>query len=55
MVSYYNLLEFIARTPDATGQAIGWRRLEDFFANLAQGMSLIEAEQALHSLCAFTS
>lgn len=39
--------EFIARTPDATGEATGWRRLEDFFANLAQGLSLYEAERAL--------
>lgn len=41
----FKFFEFIARTPDATGQAIGWRHLEDFFANLAQGMSLIEAER----------
>ena len=39
--------EFIGRTPDVTGEALGWRRLEDFFANLAQGMSLVEAEGAL--------
>jgi uncharacterized protein YbjT (DUF2867 family) len=43
----FKFFEFIARTPDATGEAIGWRRLEDFFANLARGMSLMEAEQAL--------
>jgi uncharacterized protein YbjT (DUF2867 family)/predicted ArsR family transcriptional regulator len=43
----FKFFEFIARTPDATGTAIGWRRLEDFFANLAQGMSLVEAERAL--------
>lgn len=44
----FKFFEFIARTPDATGEAIGWRRLEDFFANLARGMSLMEAEQALY-------
>ena len=43
----FKFFEFIARTPDATGAAIGWRRLEDFFANLTQGMSLVEAERAL--------
>jgi uncharacterized protein YbjT (DUF2867 family)/predicted ArsR family transcriptional regulator len=43
----FKFFEFIARTPDATGEAIGWRHLEDFFANLAQGMSLLEAERAL--------
>jgi uncharacterized protein YbjT (DUF2867 family) len=43
----FKFFEFIARTPDATGTAIGWRRLEDFFAYLAQGMSLVEAERAL--------
>ena len=43
----FKFFEFIARTPDATGEALGWRRLEDFFANLAQGMSLLEAERAL--------
>ncbi|MGK7908429.1 MAG: NAD(P)H-binding protein [Synechococcus sp.] len=43
----FKFFEFIARTPDATGTAIGWRRLADFFANLAQGMSLVEAERAL--------
>ncbi len=41
--------EFIARTEDATGKPIGWRRLEDFFTNLAEGMSLVEAERALDS------
>ncbi len=43
----FKFFEFIARTPDATGEALGWRRLEDFFANLAQGMSPLEAERAL--------
>jgi uncharacterized protein YbjT (DUF2867 family)/predicted ArsR family transcriptional regulator len=43
----FKFFEFIARTPDATGTAIGWRRLEDFFAHLARGMSLVEAERAL--------
>lgn len=43
----FKFFEFIARTPDATGTAIGWRRLADFFASLAQGMSLVEAECAL--------
>lgn len=39
--------EFIGRWPEMTGEAIGRRRLQDFFANLAQGMSLVEAESAL--------
>ncbi len=43
----FKFFEFIARTSDATGEALGWRRLEDFFANLAQGMSLVEAERLL--------
>ena len=43
----FKFFEFIARTPDATGEALGWRRLEDFLANLAQGMSPSEAERAL--------
>lgn len=43
----FKFFEFIARTPDATGAPIGWRRLGDFFGNLAQGMSLLEAEHAL--------
>ena len=43
----FKFFEYIARTPDVTGEALGWRRLENFFANLAQGMSLVEAERAL--------
>ena len=43
----FKFFEFIARTPDVTGESLGWRRLEDFLANLAQGMSPIEAERAL--------
>ncbi len=43
----FKFFEYIARTPDLTGKALGWRRLENFFANLAQGMSLVEAERAL--------
>ncbi|MCM1983894.1 SDR family oxidoreductase [Lyngbya confervoides] len=43
----FKFFEFIARTPDATGTAIGWRRLEDFFAHLAQGLSLEDAERAI--------
>lgn len=43
----FKFFEFIARTPDVTGEAIGWRHLEDFFANLARGLSLAEAEKAL--------
>ena len=43
----FKFFEYIARTPDLTGEALGWRRLENFFANLAQGMSLVEAERAL--------
>ncbi len=43
----FKFFEFIARTPNMTGEALGWRRLEDFFSNLAQGMSLVEAERAL--------
>ncbi len=44
----FKFFEYIARTPDVTGEAIGWRRLENFFANLAQGMSLVEAERAIY-------
>ncbi|MGK7915727.1 MAG: SDR family oxidoreductase [Prochloraceae cyanobacterium] len=43
----FKFFEFIARTPDATGEVIGRRRLEDFFRNLAQGLSLAEADSAL--------
>ena len=43
----FKFFEFIARTPDVTGERIGWRRLEDFLSNLAQGMSLIDGERAL--------
>ena len=43
----FKFFEYIARTPDVTGEALGWRRLENFLANLAQGMSLVEAERAL--------
>ncbi|MDJ0745224.1 MAG: NAD(P)H-binding protein [Xenococcaceae cyanobacterium MO_167.B27] len=43
----FKFFEFIASTPDVTGEVLGWRRLEDFFANLAQGMSLVSAERAL--------
>ena len=45
--SLFKFFEYIARTPDVTGEALGWRRLENFFANLAQGMTLVEAERAL--------
>ncbi|MGK7898710.1 MAG: 3-beta hydroxysteroid dehydrogenase, partial [Xenococcus sp. (in: cyanobacteria)] len=44
----FKFFEYIAHTPDVTGEAIGWRRLENFFANLAQGMSLVEAERAIY-------
>ncbi len=44
----FKFFEYIARTPDVTGEAIGWRRLENFLANLAQGMSLVEAERAIY-------
>lgn len=43
----FKFFEFIARTPDGTGEVIGGRRLEDFFRNLAQGLSLAEAERAM--------
>ena len=43
----FKFFEFIARTPDATGEVIGRRRLEDFFRNLAQGLSLAQADRAL--------
>ena len=43
----FKFFEFIARTPELTGEALGWRSLEGFFANLAKGMSLVEAERAL--------
>jgi uncharacterized protein YbjT (DUF2867 family) len=43
----FKFFEFIARTPDVTGEAIGRRHLEDFFTNLAKGLSLAEAESAL--------
>ncbi|MDJ0703601.1 MAG: SDR family oxidoreductase [Leptolyngbyaceae cyanobacterium MO_188.B28] len=39
--------EFIARTPDMTGEPIGRRRLEDFFRNLTKGLSIAEADSAL--------
>jgi uncharacterized protein YbjT (DUF2867 family) len=41
----FKFFEFIARTPDATGEAIGRRRLENFFRNLAQGLPLAEADR----------
>ena len=44
----FKFFEYIVRTPDVTGVALGWRHLEDFFANLAQGMTLVEAEQAIY-------
>ncbi|MDJ0717632.1 MAG: SDR family oxidoreductase [Prochloraceae cyanobacterium] len=43
----FKFFEFMARMPDVTGEVIGWRRLEDFFKNLAQGASLASAERAL--------
>jgi uncharacterized protein YbjT (DUF2867 family) len=43
----FKFFEFIARTPEMTGEAIGRRHLEDFFRNLAQGLSLAEADSAL--------
>ena len=43
----FKFFEFIARTPDLTGEVIGRRRLEDFFSHLAQGLSLADAESAL--------
>ena len=43
----FKFFEFIARTPEMTGEASGRRRLEDFFRNLAQGLSLAEADGAL--------
>lgn len=39
--------EFSARTRDMTGEPIGQRRVKDFLRNLAQGMSLTEADSAL--------
>lgn len=39
--------EFTARSPQITGEPIGRRHLQDFFTNLAQGMSLNAAESAL--------
>ncbi len=39
--------EFIAQTPDMTGEPIGRRHLEDFFRNLAKGLSIAEADSAL--------
>ncbi len=44
--SLFKFFEFIARTPDATGEVIGHRHLEVFFNNLAQGLSLAEADSA---------
>ncbi|MGR3276325.1 SDR family oxidoreductase [Acaryochloris marina] len=41
--------EFTARTPDMTGEAIGHRHVEAFLRNLANGMSLVEADRALGS------
>ncbi len=38
--------EFIARTPDMTGEPIGQRRVEEFLRNLAKGVSLAEADMA---------
>lgn len=45
----FKFFEFIARTPDATGEAIGSRALKPFFLNLKQGMTLFEAERVLQS------
>ena len=42
----FKFFEFIARTPDGTGEVIGRRRLSDFFSHLAQGLSLADAESA---------
>ncbi len=41
--------EFVARTPDMTGEPIGRRRLEDFFRNLAKGLSITEADSLCNS------
>jgi uncharacterized protein YbjT (DUF2867 family) len=43
----FKFFEFIARTPEMTGEAIGKRHLADFFHNLTQGFSLAEADSAL--------
>ena len=43
----FKFFEFIARTPDLTGEAIGRRRLSNFFRNLTEGLSLAEADSAL--------
>ncbi len=42
----FKFFEFIARTPELTGVVIGRRPLSDFFRNLAQGLSLADAESA---------
>lgn len=41
----FKFFEFIARTPDVTGEAIGRRQLKDFFQHLAQGMTLVEVDR----------
>ena len=43
----FKFFEFMARTPELTGEAIGRRRLSDFFGNLREGLSLAEADSAL--------
>ncbi len=43
----FKFFEFIARTPEMTGEAIGRRHLEDFFGNLALGLPLAEADSIL--------